>query len=163
NAGFARRCAEAGLTFVGPRAEILECFGDKGQARALAERCGVPVLPGTSGPTSLEQAREFLASLGAGGAMMIKAVAGGGGRGMRARLTAAAVRLAETVRYNNVGTFEFLVDATTMNNDEATYAFIEANPRLQVEHTVTEEVTGVDLVQLQLQLAAGRSLTELRL
>src|SRR5207245_5987320 len=61
-----------------------------------------------------------------------------------------------------VGTFECLVDATTMN-DEATYAFIEANPRLQVEHTVTEEVTGVDLVQLQLQLAAGRSLTELRL
>src|SRR5437867_323541 len=84
NAEFARRCAEAGISFVGPRAEILEFFGDKGQARALAERCGVPVLPGTSGPTSLEQAREFLASLGAGGAMMIKAVAGGGGRGMRA-------------------------------------------------------------------------------
>src|SRR2546428_7633341 len=246
NAGFARRCAEEGITFVGPRAEILELFGDKGQARALADRCGVPVLPSTSGPTSLEQAREFLASLGAGGAMMIKAVAGGGGHGMRAvfhpqeieeaytrcqsealqafgngdvyieqliprarhlevqvigdgsgtvshlgerecslqrrhqklveiapcpglspglraRLTAAAIRLAEAVRYDNVGTFEFLVDATTMNDDEATCAFIEANPRLQVEHTVTEEVTGVDLVQLQLQLAAGRSLTELRL
>ncbi|HEV8714580.1 MAG TPA: biotin carboxylase N-terminal domain-containing protein, partial [Candidatus Binatia bacterium] len=245
NAGFARRCAEEGITFVGPRAEMLELFGDKGQARALAERCGVPVLPGTSGPTSLEQAREFLASLGDSGAMMIKAVAGGGGRGMRAvfhpqeveeaytrcrsealqafgngdvyveqllprarhievqvvgdgtgavshlgerecsiqrrhqklvevapcpglppglraRLTAAAVRLAEAVRYENVGTFEFLVDATAMNEDAA-YAFIEANPRLQVEHTVTEEVTGIDLVQLQLQLAAGRSLTELRL
>jgi len=84
NAGFARRCAEEGITFVGPRAEILALFGNKGQARALAERRGVPVLSGTSGPTSLEQAREFLASLGDGGAMMIKAVAGGGGRGRRA-------------------------------------------------------------------------------
>jgi pyruvate carboxylase len=83
NAQFARRCAEEGVTFVGPRAEILELFGDKGQARALAERCGVPVLVGTSGPTSIEQARKFFASLGTGGAMIIKAVAGGGGRGMR--------------------------------------------------------------------------------
>lgn len=245
NAGFARRCAEEGIAFVGPRAEILDLFGDKGQARALAMSCGVPVLPGTSGPTSLEQARTFFTSLGADGAMMIKAVAGGGGRGMRAvfrpeeideaytrcqsealqafgngdvyverlipyarhlevqivgdgsgavshlgerecsiqrrhqklveiapppglppglraRLTAAAVRLAEEVRYNNLGTFEFLVDATTMS-DETPFAFIEANPRLQVEHTVTEEVTGVDLVRLQLQLAAGHSLTELGL
>ncbi|MBI3799429.1 MAG: carbamoyl-phosphate synthase large subunit, partial [Deltaproteobacteria bacterium] len=207
NAGFARRCAEHGITFVGPRAEILEIFGDKGQARILAERCGVPVLPGTSGPTSLEQARQFLASLGEGGAMMIKAVAGGGGRGMRAvfrlqdideafarcqsealpafgngdvyveqllprakhievqiigdgsgmvshlgerecslqrrhqklvevapcpglppglraRLTAAAVRLAEAVHYENIGTCEFLLDATAIS-DDATYAFIE--------------------------------------
>ena len=52
NAGFARRCASAGITFVGPRAEMLELFGDKVQARALAERCGVPVLRGTSGATS---------------------------------------------------------------------------------------------------------------
>jgi acetyl/propionyl-CoA carboxylase alpha subunit len=86
NAGFARRCAAEEFTFVGPRVEILELFGDKVQARVLAERCGVPVLPGTSGPTSLEQARTFFSSLGDGGAMMIKAVAGGGGRGMRAVL-----------------------------------------------------------------------------
>src|SRR5262249_46973068 len=72
------------ITFVGPRAEILDLFGDKGQARALAMSCGVPVLSGTSGPTSLAQARSFFTSLGEGGAMMIKAVAGGGGRGMRA-------------------------------------------------------------------------------
>src|SRR5256885_10045963 len=57
NAGFARRCAEEGITFVGPRAEILELFGNKGQVRALAERCEVPVLPGTSRPTSLEHGR----------------------------------------------------------------------------------------------------------
>src|SRR5207342_2725950 len=72
NAAFARRCAEEGIIFVGPRVEVLELFGDKGQARALAERCGVPVMKGTVEPTSLEQARAFLASLGDGGAMMIK-------------------------------------------------------------------------------------------
>ena len=245
NAAFARRCAEEGITFVGPRAETLDLFGDKGQARVLAERCGVPVLPGTSGPTSLEQAREFLEALGDGGSVMIKALAGGGGRGMRPvhhvdeladaytrcrseahaafglgsvyieqliprarhievqvvgdgsgsvshlwerecsiqrqnqkiievapspglpgglrdRLTAAAVRLAEEVRYESLGTFEFLVDDAS-GADQAAFAFNEANPRLQVEHTVTEEVTGIDLVKVQLQLADGRSLAELGL
>src|SRR5690348_4422081 len=81
NAWFARRCADAGLTFVGPRPEILDLFGDKVQARALAERCGVPVLAGTSNPASLDDAREFLSSLGDSASMVIKAVAGGGGRG----------------------------------------------------------------------------------
>jgi acetyl/propionyl-CoA carboxylase alpha subunit len=245
NAKFAHRCAEEGLSFVGPSPEILKLFGDKVQARMLAERAGVPVLPGTAGPTSLDEAKEFLAGLGAGGAIMIKAVAGGGGRGMRAvarieeveeafarcqsearsafgngdvfverliararhievqiagdstggvihlwerectiqrrnqklieiapspglplalrdRLTAAAVRLAVEVHYDNLGTFEFLVDATD-GMGEAQFAFIEANPRLQVEHTVTEAVTGVDLVKLQIELAAGRSLAELGL
>jgi len=244
NVAFARRCAEQGIRFVGPRPETLELFGDKVQARTLAEQCGVPTLPGTSGPTSLDEAREFLASLDDGSSVMIKAVVGGGGRGMRAvhgpaeleeayarcrseaqaafgsgdlyverliprarhievqiigdgsgsvshlgerecsiqrrhqkiveiapspglspglreTLTAAAVRLAEQVRYDNLGTFEFLVDATRAD-DEAAF-FIEANPRLQVEHTVTEEVTCVDLVQTQLQLAGGRSLEELGL
>ena len=242
NALFARRCAEAGLTFIGPRVEILELFGDKVQARALAERCGVPVQKGTSTATTLEQARAFLASLG-GEAMIIKAVAGGGGRGMRVvhrvedveeaytrcqsealqsfgngdvyveqmvprarhievqilgdgtgavthfgerecsiqrrhqkiieiapapglssslreRLTQAAVRMAAAVQYNSLGTFEFLVD-TSATDDTAAFVFIEANPRLQVEHTVTEEVTGIDLVQAQLRLAAGKSLSEL--
>ncbi len=245
NAGFARRCAEEGLTFVGPRAETLELFGDKVQARSLAERCQVPVLPGTTQPTSLEEAQVFLSSLGDGGAMMIKAVAGGGGRGMRVvqspteleeayircqseaktafgngdvyveqlirrarhievqivgdgsgavshlwerecsiqrrhqklveiapspglpsalrdQLIAAAVLLAGTVRYTNVGTFEFLV-ATNATDGGTRYAFIEANARLQVEHTVTEEVTGVDIVKLQLQLAAGQSLAALEI
>ena len=245
NAAFARRCGEEAITFVGPRPEILELFGDKLAARALAERCGVPVMPGTSRATSLDEARKFFASLGGGAAMMIKAVAGGGGRGMRvvhraeeieegfarcqsearaafgngelyveqlmprarhievqiigdgsgavshlwerectiqrrnqklveiapspglqarirARLLAAAVKLAEQARYDNLGTFEFLLDAA-LEDAEPAFAFIEANPRLQVEHTVTEEVTGVDLVKVQLQLAAGRSLAELGL
>jgi acetyl/propionyl-CoA carboxylase alpha subunit/acetyl-CoA carboxylase carboxyltransferase component len=245
NADFAHRCQRVGIRFVGPPAETLELFGDKARARALAERCDVPVLPGTSHPTSLEEARDFLSSLGHRASMMIKAVAGGGGRGMRTvqdrdeiadayarcqseaqaafgsgdlyveqriprarhievqvigdgsgglchlwerecsvqrqhqklieiapspglspglrdRLTSAALRLAEAVGFESLGTFEFLVDATT-GGDEAEFAFIEVNPRLQVEHTVTEEVTGVDLVQAQLQLAAGRSLEELGL
>ena len=245
NAEFARRCAEAGINFVGPQVETLALFGDKGQARALAERCDVPVLPGTSGPTSVDEAKEFLASLGAGGAVMLKALAGGGGRGMRAvqavddleaayarcqseataafgngdvyveqliprarhievqvvgdgsgavshlgerecsvqrrnqklveiapspglssalreRLSSAAVRLAQEVQYASLGTFEFLVDAEH-GSDNATFAFIEANARLQVEHTVTEEVTGVDLVKTQLCLAAGSSLVDLGL
>jgi len=245
NAKFAHRCADEGIKFVGPRPEILKLFGDKVQARLLAERAGVPVLPGTSGATNLDEAKTFLAALGPGGAMMIKAVAGGGGRGIRAvtqldevadafarcasearsafgngdvyveqlisrarhievqvigdgaggvshlgerectiqrrnqklievapspglspalrdRLTAAAVRLATEVRYDNLGTFEFLVDAGDVKR-EAPFAFIEANPRLQVEHTVTEEVTGIDLVKLQLKLAAGSSLAELGL
>ena len=76
--------------------------------------------------------------------------------GLRAAITAAALRLARAAGYCSLGTFEFLVDAAA-----GRFWFIEANARLQVEHTVTEAVTGVDLVQLQLQLAAGRTLAEL--
>src|SRR5215472_14072822 len=243
NAAFARRVAAAGIAFVGPRPDTLELCGDKPNTRALAERCAVPVLRGTPGTTSLAEAQRFFAAL-RGGAMMIKAVAGGGGRGMRAvlraedveeaygrcqsearqafgradvyveerlerarhievqilgdrsgaishlgerdcsvqrrhqklveiapcpslsahlraRITADAVRLAAAAGYENAGTFEFLVDADA--DASAAYAFIEANPRLQVEHTVTEEVLGVDLVRTQLELAAGRSLADLGL
>ena len=83
NAAFAAACAQAGLTFVGPTPETLEMFGDKTAARALAERCGVPMLAGHRAAVTLEEARDFLAGLGPGGAVMLKAVAGGGGRGMR--------------------------------------------------------------------------------
>src|SRR5271167_3182907 len=78
NAAFARRCASAGITFVGPRAEMLELFGDKVQARALAERCGIPILRGTRRETSLEEAQAFFEGLGDGAALMVKALAGGG-------------------------------------------------------------------------------------
>ena len=83
---------------------------------------------------------------------------------MRSRLLAAAVRMAEAVRYDNLGTFEFLVDAAAAEPAAAGFAFVEANPRLQVEHTVTEEVTGVDLVKTQsARWPAGRRSADLGL
>ena len=83
-----------GITFAGPQPEILELFGDKAKARALAASCGVPLLAGTNFPTGAEEAKAFLASLGDGGAIMIKAIAGGGGRGMRAVTNAEEVEAA---------------------------------------------------------------------
>ncbi|HEY1961759.1 MAG TPA: biotin carboxylase N-terminal domain-containing protein, partial [Rhizomicrobium sp.] len=236
NAEFARGCAEAGLVFVGPTPETLAAFGDKARAREIARACDVPVLPGT-GAVDLAQARAFLHKHGA---VMLKAVAGGGGRGMRLvrsaaeldpafarcaseaksafgndavyaeafmpqarhievqivgdgaaishlwdrdcsiqrqrqklieiapaltipddvrqQLLDAAVKIACAVQYKSLGTIEFLVDV-----DNERFAFIEANPRLQVEHTVTEEVLGLDLVRVQLEIAGGASLADLHL
>jgi len=242
NAGFARACESAGLIFVGPDAETLALFGDKAEARALAQRAGVPILKGTASGIGAGEAAAFLASLGSGGAVMLKAVAGGGGRGMRVvhhageidaafercrsealaafgngalyaeeffprarhvevqilgdgtdavshlwdrecsiqrqrqkiveiapardlpdtlrqRLFEAAVVLGRSAHYRNLGTIEFLVDAREADR----FAFIEANPRLQVEHTVTEEITGLDLVRIQLEIASGRTLKDLHL
>lgn len=244
NADFAQACLDAGLTFVGPAPDVLRLFGDKARARALAQEHGVPVVPGTTGPTTLAGAHDFFASLQGGAGMMIKALAGGGGRGMRAvhraadideayarcvseataafgngavyverivsaprhieiqviadaagqvltlgerecslqrrhqklvevapspalddamraRLADAAATLARAAAYRGIGTFEFLVeDAQT---GAPSYWFMEANPRLQVEHTVTEMVSGVDLVQTQLAIASGASLADLGL
>jgi acetyl/propionyl-CoA carboxylase alpha subunit/acetyl-CoA carboxylase carboxyltransferase component len=245
NAALARRCIEESIVFVGPSPDALDLFGDKAQAKALAKDCGVPIIEGTSGPTSLEEARAFLESQGEGGAIMIKAIAGGGGRGMRIvddpllleeayarcqseamaafgsdgvyverlirnarhievqiicdhhgaishlwerectvqrrnqklievapspslsdalriRIIDAAKDLAAAANYDNLGTFEFLVDNDARTSDRA-FAFIEANPRLQVEHTVTEQVLGIDLVQSQLAVAAGATLGSLGL
>ncbi|WP_028134511.1 acetyl-CoA carboxylase family protein [Bradyrhizobium japonicum] len=242
NAGFAKACADAGLTFVGPKPAALELFGDKVAARQLAKRYGVPIIAGTSGPSSLEEITAFFTSLGSNAAIVIKAMAGGGGRGMRVvenasdlaeayarcqseakaafgfegvyaerlirqarhievqiigdrhgaishlwerectiqrrhqklvevapspslsdplrgRIIDAARQLAAAAAYDNLGTFEFLVDGTA----EDSFAFIEANPRLQVEHTVTEEVLGLDLVRAQLAVAGGASLASLGL
>ena len=84
NAGFAEACAKEGIVFVGPSPEALRLFGDKAKARALAETLGVPLFPGTKAATSLEEARAFMEGLGPRAAVMLKALAGGGGRGMRA-------------------------------------------------------------------------------
>jgi acetyl/propionyl-CoA carboxylase alpha subunit len=245
NAAFARRCETAGITFVGPAPATLELFGDKGRAREYARSHDIAVPEGTFGPTTLGAARSFYESLGAGAAIMLKAVAGGGGRGIRAvydpseldaafararsesasafgngelyverliegarhievqivgdgsgsvahlyerecslqrrnqkliefapaprlaealreRMFAAATRLAEATRFRGLGTFEFLLYSSA-GSTETTFAFIEANPRLQVEHTVTEALTGVDLVRTQLRIAAGASLDQLGL
>jgi acetyl/propionyl-CoA carboxylase alpha subunit/acetyl-CoA carboxylase carboxyltransferase component len=225
NAEFARACAKARITFVGPTPEQLDLFGDKAQARTRAVKCKIPVLPGTDGATDVAGVTAFFRKHAKSG-IVIKAIAGGGGRGMRlitnegeiadafARASAeakaafgngalyaerlvgkarhievqiigdgkgkvvalgerectlqrrsqkivelapspnlrqalrkkiveAAVTMAKAVKYKSLGTFEFLVDGEE-------FFFIEANPRLQVEHTVTEEVWGVDLVKAQL-------------
>jgi acetyl/propionyl-CoA carboxylase alpha subunit/acetyl-CoA carboxylase carboxyltransferase component len=229
----ARACRDAGLTFVGPGVHQLETFGHKLRGRAAAEAAGVPVLAATTGATDLTTAEAFFDEHGP---LMVKAVAGGGGRGMRAvteraqlsdamaacareataafgddavyveelltaarhvevqiigdgqrvehlherdctlqrrrqkvietapawdlppsvrvRLQDAAVRLGEHVDYDSLGTVEFLVAGERI-------AFIECNARLQVEHTVTEAITGLDLVQLQLALAGGSTLSSL--
>jgi acetyl-CoA carboxylase carboxyltransferase component/acetyl/propionyl-CoA carboxylase alpha subunit len=234
-----------GLTFIGPDVAHLDLFGDKARARTAALAASVPVIRGLDHAVTLDEARGFFASLGSGAAMIIKAVAGGGGRGTRAVLAAsdvepafqrcqseaaaafgradvyveefmprarhvevqilgdrtghiahlgerecsvqrrfqkiieiapapnldsglrrqiidAAVRFANNVGYSNLGTFEFLVDVSGRTG-VTPFVFIEANARLQVEHTVTEAVTGVDLVQTQIRLARGATLAELGL
>ena len=239
NADFAKAAEAAGMIFVGPTPEALALYGDKLSARALADRCGVPTLPGSSGAVDATTAEAFFDALPAGAAMIVKAVAGGGGRGMRlverreeaaAAVEAAAreagaafgdpsvyverfitsarhievqvigdgtgavmtlgerdctlqrrhqklieiapapglsdaqraalLRHAETLagagHYRSLGTFEFLLDQET-----GEVFFIEANPRIQVEHTITEEVFGLDLVALQLRLAQGETLVDL--
>ena len=226
----AARCAEAGVRFAGPAPGALALFGDKGATRARARELGVPVLAGTDGDTSLEEARALLDEHGA---VMVKAVAGGGGRGVRpvtreaelagtmrrcaseaeaafgdsrvyveqlltrarhvevqvigdgtgavavlgdrdcslqrrrqklveiapapigdavrVRLSEAALALVGSARYAGLATVEFLIQDDTI-------AFAEVNPRLQVEHTVTEQVTGLDLVELGLRVADGARL-----
>ena len=244
SADFARACRDAGITFVGPTPHLLDLFGDKVRARQAAREAGVPVIEGSDEAITLQDAFEFFESLGDDSAIMLKAVAGGGGRGSRAvtnideleaawercvseaqmafgsgalyveqliprarhievqvigdlhggvghlwerecsvqrrfqkiveiapaphlepatreAIVEAAVRIARDVGYSSLGTFEFLLDASDGSNDR--FYFLEANARLQVEHTVTEQVTGVDLVQSQLRAAQGSTIAELGL
>ena len=239
---FATAVEEAGLIFVGPSPDTLALCGDKSQARKSAADVGVPIVSGTDRATTLEEVVSFFESLGPSNSIMIKAIAGGGGRGTRVvtelddiesafercqseaaaafgngdlyveqlieharhievqivgdgkghavdfhtrecsaqrrhqklvevapafglpnetleAIEANALKLAETLNYRSLGTFEFLVDAER----QKTFAFIEANARLQVEHTVTEMVTGLDLVQTQLRLAGGETFDDLHL
>lgn len=246
-ADFAQACAHAGLHFVGPTPEQLTLFGDKASARAFAQTHGVPLMPGLSHATTVAEAEAFYAAeqqaLGTDTpAIVIKALGGGGGRGMRvvqraadvaaaharcgsealaafgvggvyverfmpqarhievqilgdgtdaialgerecslqrrfqklvelapsptlsdlrrAQLLARALRLARACDYQGLGTFEFLVNEALADHP---VVFIEANARLQVEHTVTEAVLGLDLVQAQLRVAAGARLADLGL
>ena len=233
----ARRCAAVGVRFAGPPPEVLDLFGDKIAARARAASLGVPLARGSDGPVGPAEAHAFLASLGSGAAVMVKAVAGGGGLGMRpvtdpawlddalrrsaseaaaafgnpavyveelltsarhvevqvigdgagvavlgdrdcslqrrrqklieiapaalgdrlrAELHEAARLLVGSTPYTGLATVEFLV---TGNG----FVFLEVNPRIQVEHTVTEEVTGLDLVELMLRVSAGATLADLGL
>jgi acetyl-CoA carboxylase biotin carboxylase subunit len=234
-AAFQRLCADNGLTFVGPGAEAIEAMGDKLQARRMAAQLGIPTVPGTDHVQSAQQALEFGSKEGY--PFLLKASAGGGGRGMRvvraagevaaafdsasaearaafgdptlyierfierarhveiqiladrhrrvihlgerdcstqrrhqklieeapspalddalrARMAEAAVRLARHVGYSSAGTVEFILDA-----DSREFYFLEVNTRIQVEHPVTEMVTGADLVAEQIRVAGGEPLS----
>jgi acetyl-CoA carboxylase biotin carboxylase subunit len=232
NAKFAQMCRDCKIEFIGPTAEAMQMLGDKVQARALAKKAKVPLVPGSAGNVADEdEAVEVAEKIGY--PVMIKAAAGGGGRGMRPahneatlrsnfrnaraeaesafrdgslyieklierprhvevqllgdqkgnivhlwerdcslqrrhqklveespsphisartrnKLCNAAVRLARTAGYYSAGTCEFLVD------EDENFYFIEVNARIQVEHPVSELVTGIDLVQWQIRISAGR-------
>jgi pyruvate carboxylase len=235
NPALPRACNAAGITFIGPSADLLDLLGDKTAARKLAQKAGLPVVPGTPEPvTQNDDAASIAEKIGY--PLMVKAAFGGGGRGMRVAQNAqslqaslqearaearasfgndavflerfirqarhievqiladqhgnvlhlherdcsvqrrnqkvvevapavnldpkireglanAAVALAREAKYYSAATVEFLVDA-----DTGAYYFIEVNPRVQVEHTVTEMVTGIDIVQAQIQIAQGLAL-----
>lgn len=232
--GFARACAEAGLTFVGPSPYAMKLLGDKVAARRMAQDLDIPVIEGAACALSDGDLLDTADRIGY--PVMLKATAGGGGMGirvagsrqeleaaiplarreaqaafdgdgvylerlvegarhievqllggseghiihlgerecsiqrrhqklveespsravgedLRSRICEAAVRIGRAVDYVSAGTVEFLLDP------EGNFYFLEVNPRLQVEHTVTEVVTGVDIVKEQLRIAAGRDLS----
>ncbi len=236
-ADFAEACREAGVIFVGPNPSSIAAMGDKAVARATVSRAGVQVVPGTEGEGSLRDEELLAMAPSIGFPLLIKATAGGGGKGMREvvniedmpallnaarreaessfgdgnvyleklvegarhieiqiladgqdnvihlgerecsiqrrhqklleespspfvgddekfrqKIGAVAVRAAQAVNYVNAGTIEFLVDK------DKNFYFLEMNTRLQVEHPVTELVTGVDIVKEQMRIARGRSL-----
>jgi acetyl/propionyl-CoA carboxylase alpha subunit len=233
----AAACADTGLTFIGPPADVIDRMGSKLEARRLMEAAGVPCVPGAQPQDQSIEALRAAATL-MGVPLLVKASAGGGGKGMRvveriedldealgaarreaqsafgdgtlyverritrprhievqivadaqdrtvhlgerecslqrrhqkvieeapspvvsaalrARLGAAAVAASRAANYRNAGTVEFLLDG---DGDSASFYFLETNTRLQVEHPVTELVTGLDLVHLQLDIAEGRPL-----
>ena len=236
NTEFAKRCEEEGIVFIGPSPEHIKMFGDKVEAREMAIKAGIPVIPGTPDPIrSLKEAQAFTEEHGF--PVIIKAASGGGGRGMRIvkkaeelkdaleraqseaksafgnpavyiekylenpkhievqiladshgnvvhlferdcsiqrrhqkvievapsvsldenlrkQICESALNLMKKAGYSNAGTVEFLV-----TGDQKFY-FIEVNPRVQVEHTITELITGVDIVQSQIRIAEGYALTD---
>ncbi len=236
NAEFAKRCQREGIVFIGPSPEHIQMFGNKVDAREMAVKAGIPVIPGTSDPIqSLEEAKEFVKKYDY--PIIIKAASGGGGRGMRIvrsqselkdaieraqseaksafgnsevyiekylenpkhievqiladyygnvvhlferdcsiqrrhqklvevapslsltetlrfKICDAALSLMKKAKYTNAGTVEFLV------TPDKKFYFIEVNPRVQVEHTITEMITGVDIVQSQVRIAEGYALTD---
>jgi len=234
NEDFAEQCEKCNIKFIGPKSSSIRLMGDKAVAKNTVKKVGVPTVPGSDGPVETEQEAVKVARR-MGYPVIIKAVAGGGGRGMRIahndvsfakefhvarseaekafgdgrvfvekflqnprhiefqiladshgkivhlgerdcsvqrrhqklieeapspfvtpdlrkKMGRAAVRAAEAARYENAGTIEFLVD------EKGDFYFIEMNTRIQVEHPVTEEVTGIDLVKQQIRIASGEKL-----
>ena len=241
NPNFAKAVRLAGITYIGPDEKTLRLFGDKVRSKKLAEENQVPTIKGTSGKITYKEAESFYKSLSKKASLLLKAVNGGGGRGMRLvenlddlkgayerasseakasfgseslfveeyltkqrhievqilgdgtgsvthfgerecsvqrrhqkiiemapspglkpeyrnKIINAAVKLAESTNYKGLGTFEFLTSDTGK-----IFRFIEANARLQVEHTVTEQIYGIDLVKYQIQIALGKTLKQLKI
>lgn len=235
NPEFARKCEEEGITFIGPRSEVMEKLGDKITSKIVAKEAGVATIPGIEKPIKSEE-DAILFAKSCGYPVMIKAAAGGGGRGMRIaesedellekfqsakneakkafgddsmfiekyldkpkhievqilgdefgnvvhlyerdcsiqrrhqkvieytpafslpkslreEICEDALKIAKSIGYSNAGTVEFLVDS------KGDHFFIEVNPRIQVEHTVTEMCTDIDIVQSQILIAEGYKLS----
>src|SRR5207253_918193 len=150
---FADRVVAEGMRFLGPSGDAMRALGHKIAAKQLAERAGVPVTP-WSGAAVDDEAAAARSAERLGYPLVAKAAAGGGGRGIRMVERAAATRLGREVGYVGLGTVEFLVAG-------ADAYFLEMNPRLQVEHGITEAITGLDLVQLQIRIARGERLASL--
>src|SRR2546422_794972 len=137
NADFAKLCEASGITFIGPSPEAIRLMGNKVQAREIARQAGVPIVPGTEkSVTNPTEALSFAARTGY--PLMV-----------RARMGEAAIAVSKAVRYDNAGTVEFILD------QNRNFYFIEMNTRIQVEHTVTEQITAIDLVRSQIEIAAG--------
>ncbi|TVR51600.1 MAG: acetyl-CoA carboxylase biotin carboxylase subunit [Puniceicoccaceae bacterium] len=234
NADFAEQCESCNIRFIGPKSSSIRMMGDKAVAKDTVKKAGVPVVEGSDGPVTTE-AEAVKTAKSIGYPVIIKAVAGGGGRGMRIahndvsfakefhtarneaekafgngavyvekyiqnprhiefqiladshgktlhlgerdcsvqrrhqklieeapspfvtpdlrkRMGRAAIKAAVAAKYENAGTIEFIVD------EKGNYFFLEMNTRIQVEHPVTEEVTGIDLIKEQIRIAAGEKL-----
>jgi len=238
NFEFAQACEEAEITFIGPSSEVIKIMGDKEIARETMIKAGIPVVPGTEGKSRLSDDELILAAEEIGYPLLIKASAGGGGKGMRSvfksdemisaikmartesqsafgddnvyiekmidkarhiefqiladqhgntihlgerecsiqrrhqklleeapspylnnhpelrqKMGEMAIKAAKAVNYENAGTVEFLVDK------KENFYFLEMNTRLQVEHPITEAITGIDIVEEQIRIARGRQLS----
>ena len=241
NVKLASSAKRSNIKFIGPNEKALKVFGDKTSAKALASDLSVPITLGTSAKTSLKQAENFFKGLKKNSSILIKAISGGGGRGMRIvsnledlkaaferasseaeasfdspdlyveeylkdyrhiefqilgdgtgnvihlherecsiqrrhqklieiapspnlnqdlknKMIEASLAFGTKVKYEGLATIEFLV-----NIEKGDFRFIECNPRIQVEHTVTESITSLDLVKLQIQIASGKTLKQLKL
>ena len=156
NAEFAQAVIDAGMTWIGPQPATIRALGSKVEVRRIAAEVGAPMAPGTTEPVH-DPAEVITFAKEHGLPLAIKAVYGGGGRGLKVvhRLEDAAVAICSRAHYESAGTVEFLVDP------DGTMSFMEVNTRIQVEHPVTEEVTGVDLVAAQLAIAEGAHVTDI--
>src|SRR5918992_1262508 len=146
NAAFARACEEAGIVFIGPPADAIDAMGSKTKAREIMRDAGVPIVPGTTDPVETVADARAVIDESIGYPVAIKAAGGGGGKGFRVAQSEDELEKA----------FEGASREGLLQDGE--YFFLEMNTRVQVEHCVTEMVTGIDIVREQVKIAAGEPL-----